>query len=818
MRFLRADIRLAIRTLRRRPGFTLVAVLTLTIGIGANTAVFSLINGIFLKPVPLVREPDQIVEINRRAGGDILDVSYSVFRAMRDERRLVRDAVAYSPIPVSLVAGDDAPVVRMILSTTGNYFALLGVRPAVGRFFAPDESFYPSAASVVVISDRLWRDRFDGRPDAVGSALRVNGIALTVIGVTPAAFRGHAPGVEVDAYVSAGVRIPGLPTPESLDDPRSGVFQIIARLQPGVTRDAAEIAVGNAATRHLASASSAGRAPERHPVQVDAFSPVPPVIRDGVGAFLAVLIAISGLLLAMTCVNVAGMILSRATERQSEIAVRYALGASRGRIVAQLLTECTLLFMVAGATGALLAAWATPLLMTFRPPLPPGFAIDLDLTADWRVLGYASLIATACGMVFSLAPTLRATRSGLASALREQRSGVGRSRGRLRGVLVGTQMAGTVVLLIVAGLFTRALASLDALDPGWNPDGAYVTALDLELNGTREADGRVFFDQLTRRVSEIRGVRAAAIASKLPFSGQSSLGSVRVEGSPEPPSNTPAYFNRVSQGYFQAMGIRLLRGRDIAVSDDGSAPNVAVINDAMASRLWPGGNPVGRRFQTGYAPNLTSFEVIGVAANAKIKRLNEQTPNAFYVPYEQRYNTAMHLIVRLDDGVPTTTLAAARDVIRELSPSLPAEPLRPLRAALAVYFLPQRIAAWVGGVLGLIGMLIAAVGAYGVAAIAVAQRRREMGIRMALGARPADIARLVVRQVMRAPVVGALIGLVAAVGITQPLRMFLGVVSPVDPAAFAASALGLAAVLAIATWPPARRAARLDPAQVLRQD
>lgn len=377
-------------------------------------------------------------------------------------------------------------------------------------------------------------------------------------------------------------------------------------------------------------------------------------------------------------------------------------------------------------------------------------------------------------------------------------------------------MAGTTLLLVVAGLFTRALGSLDALDPGWNPEGAFVTSLDLELNGTNEDAGRILYEQLTRRVSAIAGVRAAAIASKLPFSGQSSLGPVAVEGSVDPPVFTPSYFNRVSTGYFQAMGIRLVRGRDVAATDDASAPNVAVINEAMAARLWPGADPVGRRFQAGFAPNLTTFEVIGVAANAKIKRLNEEPPNAFYIPYRQRYNTAMHLIVRLADGAPTTTIASVREVIRDLSPSLPAEPPRPLRAALDVYFLPQRIAAWVGGVLGMIGMLIAAVGAYGVAAIAVAQRRRELGIRMALGARPADVARLLVRQVVRAPAIGGAIGLVVALAATQPLRTFLGVVNPIDPVAFTASTVALAAVIVFATWAPARRAAKLDPVEVLR--
>jgi putative ABC transport system permease protein len=505
----RSDLRLALRTLRRRPAFTLLAVVTLTIGVGANTAVFGLINALMLRPLPLVREPETLVEVSRRVGNDYVDVSYGVFQAIRAERQLLVDAAAYVPAPVSLSVGEDASaVVRMAMTITGNYFDVLGTPPGTGRFFAPAESFYPSVAPEVVISDRLWRDRFGADPRVVGRTVRVNGVALTIIGVTASAFRGHATGFAIDAYIPLGVRIPGLPSPGSLEDPRSGALQIIARLRPGVTRDALSNALGDAATRYLAAAP--GRAPnaspESHAVRVDTFSPVPVVIRGGVSAFLAVLLAVSGLLLTMTCVNVAGMILSRATERRTEIAVRYSLGATRRRIVRSLLIESTVLFLIAGLTGAAVAAWATPLLSAFEPPLPPGYSLDLDLHASWRMLAYASGIAVACGILFSLAPALRATRTDLAPLLREQDSSTRLSRTRLRGVLVGIQMAATVVLLIVAGLFTRALGAIDALDPGWNPNGAYVTSLDLELNGTREAAGRVLFGELTGRISAIPGV------------------------------------------------------------------------------------------------------------------------------------------------------------------------------------------------------------------------------------------------------------------------------------------------------------------------
>jgi predicted permease len=818
---MRSDLRLAVRTLWRRPGFTALAVITLTIGVGANTAVFGLISAIMLRPLPLIRQPETLIEISRRAGNDYVDVSYGVFQAMRAERQLLADAAAYTLTPASLAIGGDAPAVRMVMSVTGNYFDVLGVRQGRGRSFGAGESFYPNVSAVVVISDRLWRDRFGASPAVLGRTLMVNGVPLTIIGVTPTAFRGHAAGFAIDAYVPLGVSIPGLPSRASLDDARIGMLQIVARSRPGVAPEALAAVLGDIATRTLASAPGGvtGAGPETHAVRVDAFSPVPVVIRGGVSAFLAVLLAISALLLTMTCVNVAGMILSRATERQTEIAVRYSLGATRSRIVRQILLESAVLFLVAGIAGAILAAWATPLLSTFEPPLPPGYSLDLDLHAGWHGLAYASLVATVCGIVFSLAPALRATRTDLSPLLREHGGRAGRSGTRLRGTLVGVQMAATVVLLIAAGLFGRALAALDSLDPGWNANDVHVTSLDLELNGTSEANGRTLFAQLTERVGAIPGVRAAAIASKLPFSGQSSFGAVRAEGSvvTQRP-DAPAYFIRVSRGYFAAMGIRLLRGREVLDTDGPSTPNVAVINTAMAERLWPGAEALGRRFVTGLPPNEMTFEVVGVAANSKVKRLNEVPPNVYYVPCRQRYNSAMTLIVRLDPAAARGTVDAVRAGLRELAPSLPVEPLRPLRAALDVYFLPQRIAAWVGGVLGSLGLLIAAVGAYGVAAIAVAQRRRELGIRLALGARPLDLLSMLVRRVMRAPVIGLVAGVTMALALTQPLGRFLGVVKPIDLLTFAGASIGLAAVIALATWLPARRAAGMDPVEVLRRE
>ena len=813
MERLLADVRLAIRVLARRPAFTIVAVLTLASGVGANTVIFALINGVVLKPLPHIVAPGRLVEVSRVVRDDFADVSYPVFDAMRGRHDVLEDGAGYAPLPLSIATGDE-PAVGMGMTITPSYFATLGVRPAMGRFFATESTSDPANGSIAVISDRVWRERLRGDPAVLGRVIRVNGHPLEIVGVTPPGFRGHAAGLTIDVYVALGAPVPGLPTRSSLESTDAGVLQVVGRLRPNVSARQAHAALTATARRTLeAIAPMADTSAYR--LRVDAFSPVPVVIRGAVTAFLAVLLALSVLLVALTCINVAGMLLSRAADRRTEIAVRRAVGASRGRIVRQLMTESVVLFVVAGVVGVVVASIATPLLLALTPPLPAGFTVDLSLDLDWRVFANAAVVALVTALIFSAGPALRATEMDLAPALRESDAGGGRGRTRFRGVLVGAQTAASALLLVVAGLFARAVTSMHAIDPGWDARGVYVTPTDLELAGFDESRGRAFFDALLSRVAAIPGVQSVALASKLPFSGQSSLGAVNVEGLPAPPGRPgfAANFNRVSPGYFRTMGIALLRGRDIATADGPRNGRVAVINQAMAERLWPGGDPVGRRFWIGTVGNGTPMEVIGVVKNSKYRRLTEEPPNFYFVPARQYYNAQMVLHVR----AAPSALAAVRRVFTELAPALPVESPRPLREALEVYFLPQRLGAWLAGIMGVAALCLGALGAYGVAAISVAQRRRELGIRAALGAGPADVIRLILRHGLRAPAIGLGIGLALALLFTRLLRAFLGPTSPGDPLTFVAVLATLIGVTAAAIWLPARRAARIDPALVLRE-
>jgi len=810
-----SDLRLAVRLLVRRPGFTALALITLTIGVAANTVVFSLVNGVFLKPLPEVRQPDQLIEVALRVGAHAVDFSYPVLEAIRAEPGVVAEAAGMVVTPVS-VGRDGPPVVRLALNTTGNYFTLLGVPPGLGRYFAPEESLPPADVPVTVISDRLWRDLFEASPAAIGQVLRVNGMALQVIGVAPPGFRGHVVATDVDLYVPLGVAVPGLQTAAGLANASSGSLQVLARLSRGTSSAQASAALTLAARRALTAAGVAR--PETYTVEAEGFSPVPLAIRTGVAAFLAALLVVSGVLLLMTCISVAGMFLARATERHSELVVRRALGASRRRITVQLLTESLVFFVLAGTAGALVAGWIAPLLAALRPPLPPGFSLDFDLALDWRVAGWAALVSGIAGVLVSLPPALGASRADLAPGLREHGVTAVPTRRRLRSTLVGVQMAATVFLLAVGGLFIRSLGSLDRLDPGWNPDEVVVTRVDLELAGIDAESGPVVYEELRRRVGALPGVEQAAFVAKLPFGGQSSLGLVRpetAEGSADE-SGSVAFFNRVTPGYFRTMGVTLLRGRDFSDVDHAGSPSVAVVSAAMAERLWPGQSPLGQRFVVGGPGAERSLEVVGVAENTVVRRLNETPVSFYYLPHNQLYNQAMLLVVRTRLS-PAEVTSGVHAAVAAVAPQLPVDELLPMRETLSVFFLPQRLAAWVAGLLGLMGLLIGVVGVYGMAAVAALQRRREMGIRLALGSRPAEVLSLLVTQTTRAPLIGMGIGLVLALAGAQVLARFLAGLNPTDPVTFGSVVLGLGLSCLLATWLPARRVAAMDPGRTLRE-
>jgi predicted permease len=473
-----------------------------------------------------------------------------------------------------------------------------------------------------------------------------------------------------------------------------------------------------------------------------------------------------------------------------------------------------ILYLAGAAGGVLLAVWATRLLQAFEPPVPiPGFDIDLNLGVDWRVLLFAIVAALGSGLLFSLVPALRGADRSLTPSLQAGGRG-GTGRNRLRSALVGAQMATTVLLLVVAGLFLRALGSLRSVETGWETEGVTVMDFDLELSGYGATDGGVFYETLRERVQQIPGVGAAGFASKLPLGGRSSLGDINVPGVDPPPDRVgfPAYNVTVSPGYFETLGIRLLEGRDFQ-PEDATLGRVVVINESMAARFWPGESPLGRAFTIGDS----DFTVIGVAEDAKYSRLVEDVYNFYYLPASQRYMPQMVLYSR-GDLTSAALITAIREAATQIDPDQPLLPARSLDEALEVFFLPQRIAAWVAGLMGFVALLLGAVGVYGITAFSVARRTREIGIRLALGASRGTVIRAMMRTGLVAPTIGMLLGVTIAVAVTRLLGSLLAGVSPLDPVTFGLVLGGLTAIAACAVLVPTKRASAVDPATTLRAE
>jgi len=811
------DLRYALRTLIRRPGATLAAGVSLALGIGASTAVFSVVNGLLIRSVPGITRPERLVEIAGYAQNDFYDLSWPMVGQLRQEHSVLEDLAAFALVPASVVT-EGEPTVQGGLAVTRNYFDILGVHPILGRAFAPGEADFPAVASVALVTHHFWQRHLGAQENALGRTVRVNGTTVEIVGVLPPGFAGHHVGLLVDIFLPLGLRAPGMPSPDALAQPGSAMVESIGRLAPGVSRDAAEWALSAAGDRlHAETRPGSGA---RFTARVTPWGPLPQTVRGGFSAFLAVLSLLVGLALAMACVNVTTVLLARATERRRELAVRRAVGATRGRLARQLVTEAVVLFAVAGVGGTLAAAWATAALRGFSPRLPLPGRVAFNLTVDWRVLGFALVVTLAAGILFSLVPALQASGVAPGPALKGAGGGAVAGRTRFRSVLVGVQVGATALLLVAAGLFARALHRLETLDPGWSADGVTVAAFDLTLNGTDRTRGAAFYRELLDRAGIIPGVESAALAAKLPLGGRSSFGAVNAPGLEPPPGRTghDAYLNRISPGYFRTLGIPLLRGRDVAPADVPGAPFVAVVNQTMAARLWPGRDAVGQRFQTGGGEYLREFEVIGVAADVKIGRLDETTPNFYYVAAAQWYNPEQILHVRSAPAAAASVVEGIRRMAREIDPNLPLPAPRAMSDALALFFLPQRIAALAAGALGLFALALAAVGVYGVTAFVVTRRAREIGIRLALGGTAGNILRLMTRQGGLAPLVGLAVGLGAGVVFGRFAREVVSGLEPGDPLAFGAVGVTLLMVAAVAIAIPVWRVLRADPMRALREE
>jgi predicted permease len=799
-------LRSALRTLLRSRALTVTAVLTLGLAVGANTALFSLVNAILLRPLPGVADPGRLVNVHRTAADGTTFHSFShPDYADLSERggRFVRLA-AFNGRGASLGTGGVPEVVGTQL-VSGNYFDVLGVRPLLGRMLSEADDRVAGASPVAVVSHSLWQRRLGGDPSAIGRSIRLNGFPFTVVGVAPPGFQGHFVGFPFEVWVPLAMAAQAAPG-EDLASREASWLELVGRLEPGVSRPQAQAGLAaimsGLAREHSLALRGAG-------VDMRPMTGVDDSLRGGVVGFLAVLQTVAILVLLIACVNLAGLLMARAAARARELAVRMALGASRGTLMRQLTAETVGLFVLGGLAGVAVAFWTVDLLHAFQPAFPVPLRFDLRL--DARVLAFAAAATILAGAVCGLVPALQSTREDILPALKDARV-AGGPRLRLRRLLVAGQVALTTLLLVGAGLFLRTLQSARTVDPGFDPDGVHSARLDLTLLAGTEASGRAFYDQLLARLAAEPGVRSASLAASLPLRSLAPpTAAVRADGpmSASAPGLTVA-FNAVSPGFFDTLRIPLRAGRTFRPTDTPDKSPVVVVNEALAARLWPDRPPIGARLWVDAVPR----EVVGVVRGTKVRSLTEEPPLQAYVPLAQSYQPRARALV-LGEG---DLAAALRRDVAALAPDLPVMEPAPLREAISFALFPQRMAASIAGALGVLGLVLAATGLYGVVAYSVSLRTREMGVRVALGARRGDVMALVVGGGLRLTLAGVAGGAALAAVLTRALRGLLAGVSPTDAPTFLSVALLMAAVAALASYLPARRAARVDPMTALRSE
>jgi predicted permease len=806
------DVRYGLRLLRRSPLFTATAVLSLAIGIGANTTIFSVASAMLLRSLPGLAEPARLVDIGRTQNGDGFDtVSYPNYRDVRDRVTTVADVYAYRIEPQPLSLGGEHEAERIYGSiVSGNYFHALGTIAARGRLLN-DNDDRPAGPHVVVISDELWQRRFGAAPDAVGRVVTINGAPITIVGVAPPRFQGTTV-LRADAWLPLAMTTLAAPRlPASLFACRDCVWLILGgRLKPGTTLGQADAELRTIGAALEKDYPTENRGKSFRVLKTSVF----PGEIDIIAGFLALLLGIVGLVLLAACVNLAGMLLARAAARRREIAVRLAIGAGRLRLVRQLVTETLVLFAAGGAAGLLLTQWLTRLLLAVLPSLP--VPIGIEFTVDWRVMAFAAVLSLTAAILCALAPALHASNADLVPALRAD-AGDRTGRLRLRSVFIVAQVTVSLVLVIAGGLFVRALGRAASIDPGFDQRRVDAVTLDLSLSGYQEADALAFADRLGGRVRALPGVEQAAFTVNMPLSGnRMGLGTLRVPGlqPPNGQASFPADWNAVSPGYFATLHMPLVSGRDFRPEDGATAPGVIIINEAMARSVWQTIDVLGRQFESdGPRGGSKTLTVVGVAPDAQVDSLGQQARPFVYVPIAQRYAPRVTLLVKTSGA---SVIPGVRAIVRELNPNLPVTNAMPLESVTAILLIPQRIAGALAASLGVVVLLLAAIGIYGVTSYSVNRRTREIGIRMALGADRTGVMTLVLGQGLALTACGVALGLAAAAAGAQFIRSLLFGVSALDPVAFGGAALLFAVVSLAASYVPARRAMRVDPMTALR--
>ncbi|MGH9841026.1 MAG: ABC transporter permease [Blastocatellia bacterium] len=797
------DLRYGARMLLKKPGFTLIAVITLALGIGANTAIFSVVNALLLRPLPY-HEPERLVMLAEKSrDGGRLTVPYPNFEDWRTRAQSFEAMAAVRTWAWNLT-GVDKPVQLRGRTVNWNFFQVLGVAPQLGRSFVAEDDRY-GAARTALLSNGLWKERFGGDVNVIGKKLLLSGEPYEVIGVAPPGFEYFRAD---DVYVPIGLFLQ--PNSALMDRGSSAAPYAVARLKPGVTPEQANSEM-DALGKQLAQeypAVNSGKSAMALRLQ--------DVMSENVRQSLWILLGAVGFILLIACVNVANLLLVRAADRQKEIAVRLALGAGRARLIRQLLSESLLIAALGGAVGLLAGSWMLDGLLALAPENTPNLSrVGLDQTVLLFTMGIAVLTSLLSGLL----PAWQASRVELQTALKEGgRSAAGSSRERVRKTLLVVEVSLALVLLAGAGLLVRSMYNLLRVDPGFNPDNL----LTMRLAPTGEAYTaprlRAFYDECLARVSALPGVRAAALTLSLPIDGSNWNSIFIAADKPVPPRpDLPnSAFAPVSANYFEAMGIRLLKGRGFTSADREDSVKVVVINETLARRIWPGEEYIGKRLKQGWPESQSPWlEVVGVVADVKLNGVERNTPMQAYLPLTQLQSSSVGLVVRTV-GNPSAMAAAVERAIHEVDKDLPVSRVRTMDQMLGNALAQRRLTLTLLASFAVLALLLAALGIYGVIAYSVRQRTHEIGVRMALGAQARDVLRLVIGQGLRLALIGIAVGLAGTFALTRWMETLLFGVPPTDAATFGVVAVLLAIVAVVACWIPARRATKVDPMVALR--
>jgi predicted permease len=814
---LTSDLRHAVRLLGRSPVFSLTSIISLALGIGAAATIFSVADALLFEPTVGVRNPSELIDIGRANEGSGFDnMAHPTYKNLREHSRLVDvAAVDFGGGPMSL--GTDGSSERVIGTlVSANYFDVLGTRAALGRFFRADEDRVPGERPVVVLSHAMWTRRFNSDPAILDRPLRLNNTEFSVVGVAEEGFQGSSMiGTDLWAPMAMVQVVRGAPDASMLTQKRGVWHMAVGRLKEGVSIQQARDEL-NALNEAYKKAEP--EANPRHTIALAAMGRIPGPMRTPFLGFIGFLFALTGALLAIACSNVAGMLLARAASRRREMATRLAVGAGRGQLITQLLTETMVLFVVAAVVSVPLTYWLVSLMAASLPALP--ISLNLHLGVSVRVMLFAFGVALVTGIVFGLAPARHALSADLAPMLHGANATVDRKRFRLRNTLVTAQVALSLMLVITAFLFLRSLQNAAHTDPGFTVANIQIAGVDVSLAGYREQKAVELSRRYRERLLSIPGVESVANARMIPLQGSGfGLGSISIPGAKgnRDDGRFESDWDVVSPEYFETIGMPIVEGRTFRDSDTVTAPWVAIVSETFVKQAWPGQSGIGRVFlQRTDEPEERPVTIVGVAKDAKYRFISSPNAPFIYVPMAQQPQPSLEFYIRHAPGREIGQ--EIRTAMAQVEPGVPINMLQSFESATSIGLLPQKLAAWIAGSVGTIGVFLAALGLYGLMAFLVTQRTREIAIRMALGASNADMRRMVLRQAGILGAIGGAVGLLLAAGIGTLAQSLLVGVPAIDPLSFGTTALLFAVVLAMAAWTPAARAAATEPATALRAE